>query len=1188
MVQTQFSYFVFFNPYIYGGRALKHTGKTKSRKINNKLMHIYNGNLKFLHLNKANSNILTKLDLVKNLIQTEEAKVISLVESNVNLNEPDQVSPITNFKFEHKVIKANNITGAMARTTLAIHNSISYTRLYDLEHDCNSLIWVKIRVHTRDVLVMSGYRQHGLLNEFKLRNTDKIEYQINRFKLYLDSIDKARNLGLDMIIMDDTNVDTNPRVDYSLRYNIKALYDMWHDTLADCKLVIHNHEYTRYAPHQKPSIIDHVVTNCPLKISPIQTKPNIISDHCSLSFDYKTKPINLQPRFRMSRNIANLTKDNLIREVENSQPLQTIYNFDDPNYVAETIQNELNRIINKLAPKKRTQIRNKKNYIDHEFLDKKKSVDKLLTTAIKSRLREDWMKFKYFRNSLYRELKLKKKKFFEDNLNDNKKGWVFIQDFNGINKPTTPRKIIHKGKLITSPYMMAEIANTHYIQKIKKISDDLKSDKDPIYLLNKVIPRKSNHDNFKLKFISIKETIKMIRSLKATYSTGEDDINNDIIKKLDINIAYQLCHMINCVMKTSIFPNIFKTTRIIPVSKPGKPDDDIDSFRPLNNMNCLEKFLEGWIQTILVEWLEAEDVINMHHHGGKQGHSTLSAKASIDNNINSNLSKKLYNITLTTDLSAAFDTINHMTLLRKLEHYGIRGMPLKLFQSYLADRKQFVEIETFRSSPKSSLNLSCCQGTKLANIFYTLYTNETPNIQAIFRCPKAMDKFFEGYPGMDLNFSISINRNDHGPSNGCLMMSSPQIKHNRCHKNQQAENIHQPKNIDPKSGTDANFDQTYISEISFPNHMFPINMLPSTLSSKSPHIAPPTGSGTASLKTCKQLYLANSKSRPLASSILRQSDLVRPPETEHNLSSTKSLTTNQLRYQNQNKPDQTCCNQNHFNNITHDVVNFVDDSTSSIGIKDINDIIPYIQNYLEVLNIFYSCNGLKLNKTKTKFQINGTKTQQNQTKHFRININNEELTNDSQITILGWKFNISGTFDSQINETIKSMNYRAHCLNKIKPYTSFQTRIKYYNAFVISKLRYMAPAYFSAPQFLLKKLNTTLVKIAKMALGYTPPRTSYDEILEKCGWTNVYSLCKGEALKTFHKIVKNEKPQSLFQLFNIPSRKAKHISIKNYKKSKIADSLFLFKILPFYNSLKSDTKQLTPKKFSSYVKKHIR
>ena len=93
-------------------------------------------------------------------------------------------------------------------------------------------------------------------------------------------------------------------------------------------------------------------------------------------------------------------------------------------------------------------------------------------------------------------------------------------------------------------------------------------------MLNKVIPRKSNHDNFKLKVISIKETIKMIRSLKATYSTGEDDINNDIIKKLDINIAYQLCHMINCIMKTSIFPNIFKTTRIIPVSKPGKPDDD--------------------------------------------------------------------------------------------------------------------------------------------------------------------------------------------------------------------------------------------------------------------------------------------------------------------------------------------------------------------------------------------------------------------------------------------------------------------------------------------------------------------------------------------------------------------------------------------------------------------------------------
>ena len=53
------------------------------------------------------------------------------------------------------------------------------------------------------------------------------------------------------------------------------------------------------------------------------------------------------------------------------------------------------------------------------------------------------------------------------------------------------------------------------------------------------------------------------------------------------------------------------------------------------------------------------------------------------------------------DLHKAFDTVDHSTPLRKFCHYGIRRLTNKLFESYLANRKQFVSVNGFASSTSS-------------------------------------------------------------------------------------------------------------------------------------------------------------------------------------------------------------------------------------------------------------------------------------------------------------------------------------------------------------------------------------------------------------------------------------------------------------------------------------------------------
>ena len=114
------------------------------------------------------------------------------------------------------------------------------------------------------------------------------------------------------------------------------------------------------------------------------------------------------------------------------------------------------------------------------------------------------------------------------------------------------------------------------------------------------------------------------------------------------------------------------------------------SYRPISNLNSVEKVFEGDIKEELEEYFYSNNIIVDNHHGGRPNRSTITAKAKIDAKMAENYEDDMITTVISTDLSKAFETIDHVTLIQKMEFYGIKDGEKKFFESFLSERMQFV------------------------------------------------------------------------------------------------------------------------------------------------------------------------------------------------------------------------------------------------------------------------------------------------------------------------------------------------------------------------------------------------------------------------------------------------------------------------------------------------------------------
>ena len=140
----------------------------------------------------------------------------------------------------------------------------------------------------------------------------------------------------------------------------------------------------------------------------------------------------------------------------------------------------------------------------------------------------------------------------------------------------------------------------------------------------------------------------------------------------------------------------------------------------MSNLPFLSKVLEC-VLTQLVTHLETHSLLELFQSSYRKCHSMETALLHVVNDFLQASDDDHVSILSLLDLSAAFDTINHVILSPRLSStFGCTGTVLGWFESYLSNCTQSVLVNDVQSAPSTLYGLP--QGLVLGPILFTMYT----------------------------------------------------------------------------------------------------------------------------------------------------------------------------------------------------------------------------------------------------------------------------------------------------------------------------------------------------------------------------------------------------------------------------------------------------------------------------------
>jgi hypothetical protein len=113
----------------------------------------------------------------------------------------------------------------------------------------------------------------------------------------------------------------------------------------------------------------------------------------------------------------------------------------------------------------------------------------------------------------------------------------------------------------------------------------------------------------------MEELVSSLKAGKASAAEGPDGLVPRFLKNLgEVSRSFML-DTFNKSWREGVCPQTWRDAVIVPILKPGKPEGQLDSYRPIPFMSCLAKVMERMVGKRLQHLAESLGMLNLDKSG---------------------------------------------------------------------------------------------------------------------------------------------------------------------------------------------------------------------------------------------------------------------------------------------------------------------------------------------------------------------------------------------------------------------------------------------------------------------------------------------------------------------------------------------------------------------------------------------